>query len=147
MPLSITDAKRIAEEKEPCQFKVYYGPVRIGPALIWELWVINRDRDFDVRFVSEENGEQLYFSSFAEIAAHVDSKFVKLSRDAADIHVLKFTRYVAAFVFVATVLTMLYLTVVNGSTQSTVLTALIGVVASGAALFFGRWIPGIRSGP
>lgn len=139
-----------------------YGPVRFGGTWLWEVWVDNGTETksyFETRFLLETESNPIYFDTFIALAGYLNELYLGISqragavdwtrsKETADMHLKRVTLYVASFAFVATVISMLYLVVNNQQSLTEgrqigllVISTLMGLIASGAALFFGRWIP------
>ena len=117
------------------------------------MWVwIKEIEEYETRFVAEEqDASSLYFDTFGSVLAHLNQTFQSASREAgaidwtrtkelSDLQLRRTTLHVAAFVFTATVCTMLYLIASEPRTPLLIVTTILGIVSSGVALFFGRWI-------
>lgn len=119
-----------------------YGPTSIADSWIHEVWVKEQYRQFATRFIVETSGQVLYFQTFETLGAHLDRLFKKpsWSEKEAAYTLKKFSLYVAAFVFVLFACVLAYLVAVKGDTSGALLTAFLGVVASGGTAFFGVWV-------
>lgn len=154
-PLSEEEIRKIININDGGSFEELVGPHRCDDQRIWEIWV-QKDREYDTRFIIEFQGEEpVYVQNFGALCAHVEHT-LKLESSALKQQVSdllerqkvitsnnndnKIKVYIAAFVFVSAVLVLLYLLVLNkSSSQTTILTCIVGVVASGGAYFFGAW--------
>jgi hypothetical protein len=155
--MGLTETKAISlVKKQKCgDVLEIYGPFAFGGARIWEIWVddgTEKDPEFETRFIVEEEPEPLYFDTFAALSMHLNEVYANATRaigafdltrtrELADLERKKITLYVGAFVFTTTVIAMLYLVVWRGETQSLVTLSLLGLISSGAVLFFGQWFP------
>ena len=57
------------------------------------------------------------------------------------LYIERVSRYVACFVFAVSALAVLWVLITQQNVSMIVLTTALGLVSSGAALFFGGWIP------
>jgi hypothetical protein len=158
---SIAKLKQIIKVNKAGQYWADYGPFKIGTATVCEIWTIGDDEDPkgpvndpEIRFLLEgKGGEEKYFECFGDLAEHLDKKFTSAARDGADVDLAKekqtealklkrISLYVASIVFVAAVGSMIVALFANVSNPSyLVVSALAGLVSSGAVLFFGIWQP------
>ncbi|MTD93163.1 hypothetical protein GIW81_02305 [Hyphomicrobium sp. xq] len=140
MSLTETEVKTLAVGKEAGSIEGVWGPNTLSGDAIWEVWVLD-EGEFKTRFVLEQvGGPPLYFSGFEQLCMHLHQRLESSRKERLDTYVKLATLGVAAFVFIATVSTLLYLVVRSADVPSLLLTAILGVVASGSALFFGQWI-------
>lgn len=140
--LGQSDLGKIIKEKHGGAFEFARGPSVVAGQRIWEVRVKLGDVS-ETRFVVEPGeGAPLYYESFQKLAIRLDQIVGAIDGKHADIHLRKFSAYVAGLTFVATLAVMLYLVVRGpGASQTLIVTGLLGVLASGSALYFGRWIP------
>jgi hypothetical protein len=138
--LGQSDLGDIIKEKRGGTFDFARGPCVVAGQRVWEVWVKLGDIS-ETRFIVEPaEGEPLYYESFQKLAMRLDQAANEGAR--ADVHLRKFSAYVAGITFVATLAVMLYLVVRGqGASQAVIVTALLGVTASGSALYFGKWLP------
>lgn len=141
MSLTESDVRKLVRSKDGGVIEGVYGPNTLSDAAIWEVWT-TVDGVFTTRFVAEpSSGTPLYFSGFEQLCGYLHRRIASELRERLELRIRMVTLAVAAMVFVATVFTLLYLVVKSGDTSSLLLTAILGVVASGSALFFGKWLP------
>jgi hypothetical protein len=159
MRLTGKDIEKLIEKLDVGEFHSVYGPTKFAGARVWEAWVWDESgKQWETRFFFEQGDEPIYFDSFLSLADHLNDLFVAASKEGGaidwtrtkemqDLQLKKITLLVAAFVFVGTVAAMLYQSLMarDAGSWTLVTTTLLGIVASGAALFFGKWIP-IRGG-
>jgi hypothetical protein len=146
MSLTETEVETLATAKEAGSIEGVWGPNTLSGDGIWEVWILD-EGEFKTRFVIEQDdGDPLYFSGFEQLCRHLHRRLESSRKERLDTYVKLATLGVAAFVFIATVSTLLYLVVRSADVPSFLLTAILGVVASGSALFFGQWIGGASAG-
>jgi hypothetical protein len=173
MPLSEAEIERLGKQRwsEP---EEVYGPFRFGGLYLWELWIDTSEKAnrsyWEVKFIVEESAQQLYFDTVAALIVHLNDLYQAATlqagamdwtrtKELAELERRKLTLYVASVVFGVTVLMMLMIVTVdqlveiyrgprisNTHVITLIVTTILGVVSSGAALFFGRWIPIGRGG-
>jgi len=149
---------KIAEKNKAGQLWAEYCAKKIGTANVYEFWTIGDDEDPDgpvstpeIRFWLEgDGGEKKYFECFPSLADHLHEQFTLAARQGADVEVNKLkqtealklkriTLYVAAFVFIAVVASLI---VAFYKEPSYLVAFLLGsVIASACVLFFGVWQP------
>ncbi|WP_237356156.1 hypothetical protein [Xanthobacter sp. YC-JY1] len=131
MKLNESAVAKLVENNNGGKVEEVYGPAPIGSSAAWEVWAyVSEKGQFYTRFVIEKSGsDPLYFSDFQQVCT-------QLNDDINEYHIRKWTFYVAAFSFVVVLLAMLYITLTRADAQ--IITAILGVLASGAAFFFGR---------
>jgi hypothetical protein len=119
-----------------------YGPSGIGKDLVWEVWAYSKsEKEWFTRYAILEGNELVYIDSFGSLAQRINGEISRLYTQRLEFYLRVGTLVVAAIAFVATLGTFLYLVAKNADASSLILSVLAGVIASGAALFFGRWIP------
>lgn len=140
MPVTESDVRSIIRANRGGRIEEVIGPTKLGKCAVWEVWVFVADlNQYYTRYIVYDSGQEpKYFSEFYQFCSYADDAI-------NEHHIRKMTFYVAAATFVMVLLTMLYLSVVRQDAQ--ILTALLGVMASGAAFFFGRWINVKGAGP
>jgi hypothetical protein len=142
MVLGEAEIKKLIVAKKDGAFGSVLGPSVIGRERIWEVWVTKAGVYYNRYVVEQREGDPIYFETFQKLALHLEESRAPNIREQADVHLKKFAAYVAGVTFIATVGAMLYLLVTgHGDTPTTIVVGLLGVIASGSALFFGRWIP------
>lgn len=143
MPLTQSELKReISRNNDRDVWESSYGPTSIANCLVHEIWVEDQHEQLATRFVVEASGQILYFQTFETLGAHFDRLFKQptWSEKEASYSLKKFSLNIAAFVFVLFASVLAYLIAVKGDTSGALLTAFLGVVASGGTAFFGVWV-------
>ena len=156
------DVERLIKKLNVGDVEEIYGPVRFGGTWLWEIWVDNGSEEesyYETRFLLETESNPVYFDTFVALAGYLNELYLGMSqragmndwtrsKETADMQLKRITLYVASFAFIATVISMLYLVVNNQQALTEgkqigllVISTLMGLIASGAALFFGKWIP------
>lgn len=127
-----------------------YGPTQFAEHVTWEIWV-KQDGVYETRFiVSDEINEPVYFNGFQGFCVFVNNIYGKkadavtqLNVDNTDLmqenHKRNFVLKVAAFAFIATVLTFLYMILKQIPIALNVLPLFASLLGSGGLLFFGVW--------
>jgi len=162
MPMTEGEVKALIKKRGVGDVEEIYGPVRFGGTWLWEIWVDNGTQTesyFETRFLLETESNPVYFDTFVALAGYLNELYLGMSqragatdwtrsKETAEMHLKRITLYVASFAFVATVVSMLYVVVNNQQSLTEgrqigllVVSTLMGLIASGAALFFGKWIP------
>ncbi|MES1179573.1 MAG: hypothetical protein ABUL43_00085 [Hyphomicrobium sp.] len=139
MPLTKAQVKEVVGKNNGGTWYDAYGPSMMGEQEVWEAWV-KLDGLFENRFVVlKPNGSIEYLDSFQTFAPYFDGVYRRASGAGVDIHLQQFKAYVAATVFMLAACGILYIALTRGGTEA--LVAVLGLVSSGGAFFFGRWIP------
>ena len=137
------ELKAIIKKERGGRWIEYHGPYKIGAANVWEIWTWTNENKKDKDdwtpqtrwWLEDENGSKLYFNYFSDLAPYLNNQTeaFKLKR---------FPLYVSSFAFVAAVLALIAL-LFTGRPASPwlALTAVAGLVSSGATFFFGVWRP------
>jgi hypothetical protein len=162
MPMTENEVEALIKKRDVGDVLEIYGPVRFGGMWLWEIWVDNGTQTksyYETRFLLETESNPVYFDTFVALVGYLNELYLGMSqhvgavdwtrsKETADMHLKRITLYVASFAFVATVVSMLYLVVNNQQSLTEgrqigllVISTLMGLIASGAALFFGKWIP------
>jgi hypothetical protein len=148
----------------------YLGCWTIGPVNVHEIWTTTPGDNQAVFWLEHANGERVkvypqtrfiverangfeYFDYFSNLARYLNDRFVTAARQGADFDLIvekekealklkRISLYVASSVFVAAVGSMI-VALFTGVEAAPLLfvTALAGLVSSGAVLFFGVWQP------
>lgn len=126
------EVKILIQKNKGGKINGIYGPTKMANMMVWEIWTFAGIEHFTRIVVERPGKEPIYFSDFHQFCGLIDTEI-------NDNHIRKWTFYVAGAAFILVLMTMLYLSVTNSSAQ--IITALLGILASGAAFFFGRWIP------
>jgi hypothetical protein len=154
------ELKQIIRKKRGGNWIEYHGPYKIGTANVYQIWTwINENKEDkddwtpQTRFwLEEENGAKLYFNYFSELALELHKLFESAARQGADIDLAmkketealklkRITLYVAAFAFLAAVLAVIAVILLDKGSTALIIAALTGLVSSGATYFFGVWQP------
>lgn len=117
----------------------------LGELILAEVWVTQggeRDTRFLIIFPDQTTR---CFDSFSELCAYLDQESPAHLRAKSEIQIKKFSWYVAAFVFLMAVSTAIYIVTTQNDIKIAVVPFFLGLIASGGALFFGKWI--VPSGP
>lgn len=143
----------IKDEFPNDEIQEIHGPSRFGDTRLWEVWTLETvDNEYMTRFVAEfEKSTPQRFRGFqdlidalelqrASVAKGADKAEFRARAQTEAFYLRRLSAYVAALTFVATVVSFLYLLVVNPDARLMVATVLADVIASGGALFFGKWI-------
>lgn len=130
-----------------------FGPSVLGDTTVWEVWLyLVRDEEWATGFVRTEGGVLRYHDSFGSLVqtmhAKIGSMQDELSALSATHHLntkemnLRFVKLgVATVAFLSTLGTFLYLLAAKDCNPgSQIASVLLGVVISGSAYFFGKWI-------
>ena len=148
--LTEADVEKIVVKLRVGEVDSIYGPARFGGARIWEIWVYHKEQ-WETRFLFEqEDKEALYFDTFVSLMDHLNEFYRDAvsssgaidwtrTKELADLQLKKITLYVAALAFIATVGVVLYQSIA-GDGAAIFASLVAGIIASGGALFFGRWI-------
>ena len=144
--------KKFVKKKWGDRWIEYYGPWPMGTAGVYEIWTRSKGTLGYVAFrkgeissntilLEDENGSKRYFSYFSELAQELNRRLAASQREAEALKLKKISLYVASLVFVLAVGTMIFLALTQGGQGQSlvVLTAIAGLVSSGAVLFFGLW--------
>jgi hypothetical protein len=134
--------KEIKKNNDDDTWEDCYGPTPIANSLVHEIWVTDQYRQLATRFIIESAGNILYFQTFETLGAHLDGLFKQpsWSEKEAAYKLKRFSLYVAASVFVLFACVLAYLVAAKGDTSGALLTAFVGVIASGGTAFFGVWV-------
>ena len=162
MPMTESQVEALIKKRDVGDVEEIYGPVRFGGMWLWEIWVDNGTETkayYETQFLLETESNPVYFDTFVALVGYLNELYLGISqqvgavdwtrsKETADMHLKRVTLYVASFAFIATVVSMLYLVVNNQQSLTEgrqigllVISTLMGLIASGAALFFGKWIP------
>jgi hypothetical protein len=138
MALGEDEIKELIVAKKDGAFESALGPCALGGERIYEVWVTKDEGVYYNRYVVERRqGDPLYFERFEKLAYYLNEQ-----RTRTEDHLKKFSAYVAAAAFLLTVIVLLYMVVTGGgNTPTMIVTAVLGIVASGSVLFFGKWVP------
>jgi len=141
-PLARPALREIIKSNRGGTYHSEYGPTQIGGKTVWEIWV-TQDGLFENRFIVETNAGGEYYDSFQTFAPVLNNQIQETLSSGptarANIHLMTLRAYVAAFVFILAVVGSFFIAFTNKDSDA--VTAILGVVASGAAFFFGRWLP------
>ena len=143
MPLTKDELKQeIRRSNDGDVWEDSYGPTSIANSSVHEVWVKDKYKQFATRFIVEASGQILYFQTFETLGAYFDRLFKQpsWSEKEAAYSLKKFSLYVAASVFVLFACVLAYLVAVKGDASGALLTAFVGVIASGGTAFFGVWV-------
>ena len=112
----------------------------LADSKIYEVLVLHDD-EIKTRFVIEpsENAPQ-YCSEFSALCHSIDPQSLTGMQGLSRIQMQKFSSYVAAFVFLMAVTTAIYIVTTQNDIKFAVVPFFLGLIASGGALFFGKWI-------
>ncbi len=127
----------------------------------WEVWTLNGPggedadggREWKTRYVCQHVDGKHYLSGFEAACIGLGRKLkskelddleraLRVSQHKNELLLRTATLLVASLTFLLTICTFLYMMAAQGVTgDKIVISVLSGVIASGAALFFGKWIP------
>jgi hypothetical protein len=91
----------------------------------------------------KEKRANTHLPRFGSLSIRLNENNTDIITAKNELHLRRFSTYVAAAILTATLLAMIYVatTESEGQARFQVILVLLGVIASGASLFFGRWIP------
>ena len=112
----------------------------LGDLVLAEVWV-TQGRERDTRFlIIFPDKTTRCFDNFSELCAHLDQESPAHRKAESEIQMQRFSSYVAAFVFLMAVSTAIYIVTTQNDIKIAVVPFFLGLIASGGALFFGKWI-------
>jgi hypothetical protein len=119
---------------------VSYREGALADSKIYEVLVLHDD-EVKTRFVIEppQDAPQ-YCSEFSALCRSIDPQSLTGMQSVSRIQMQKFSSYVAAFVFLMAVSTAIFIIVTQNDIKFAVVPFFLGLIASGGALFFGKWI-------
>jgi hypothetical protein len=119
---------------------VSYREGALGGSKIYEV-LVDHDDEIKTRFVIEpSNDSPQYCSEFSALCRSIDPQSVTGMQGMSRIQMQKFSSYIAAFVFLMAVVTAIYIVTTQNDIKFAVVPFFLGLIASGGALFFGKWI-------
>ena len=81
----------------------------------------------------------MYFDSFQNLAVYINKIQIKLSNSSINSRIITFRNCIAGVAFISSLFILFHIILRQVST-TTPLIVLAGVISSGSAFYFGRWI-------
>lgn len=154
MPLSEREVKKIVTSKKGGEIWEVYGPIAFGGSRVWEVWAFDQgSKEYQTRYVIDDGtAEPQYFETFLMLMMHLNDLYSAAVREGgaidwtrtkemADLQLKRISLYVASFVFTGSVAACIYLLLTRPESPAILFIAVTGIVSSGVALFFGKWVP------